>query len=1153
MQYKRLRYHLAAFLMIPLVILVWQQHSHAQTPKPLSSQLTASANIIQTDEQGLIFSLTTPDYTVNQDGALSIAGLEMNMQQPGAPALPAYTTYIALPPAATVAGVQVDEMSVLTSQVTAVQPVPRFDVSYDDITDEASFAATAVSLNQQLATPIYEQDPAVYSANSDYPAMQYTLSAPMYYRDWRLVQLTVYPIRYNPASQTVTQVRDMVVSLRFSGAEMGQVRPLPTSDPISESALPGVILNHAQGRAWRHLPDTVLNAPATILPIGQQTFKIEINQTGIYEITGAALQAAGMNIAAVNPTTIQMTYRGQPVAYQLIHNGDNDFDLTDKIRFYGWTFTGSRLEKQFIGDNNVFWLWANGSPATIPTAANDANLGYPIVSTFPESITLDTPEQYHFHTRTNLWDTYPNEPDAWYMDYLQKTTQPTLARTYTINLPHPAPAGPDAQLLAEITVRDTPVIDNVEQNHIGRVAINNSDFGETAWPRVQRNVNVTTTVPLTTLLSGDNTFRYTSVTTSTNSARERIYLNRVTVAYLRQLVAVDNQLIYRMDGGAQHEFHVAGFNEGSAANVLVWDISQPNLPVQINMTGNISPTGALEYTYKIGRAHGGAVQMIAATTGSLLTPAAISAYTPPNLNPAGGGAAWVAISHADFLTEAARLAAHRTDPTFSNLSTQVVDIQDVINQYGYGLPLPKAIHHYLTYALGNWTIPPRYVTIFGDATFNPLHLPCLSLCDANFDQNAPQYVPTDLVFKDIHQGLVPSDHTLVTISGDDLIPDLAIGRIAAETLVQATAVVDKIILYETQQFSPTARGYHDNILFVADMTDEAGNFCHENDLIGQLLPASFNQQHLCLPERTAEAVATLRTSMQTAINMDGVGLLNYRGHGSLNNWVKGEFHPVSATDTDFWFNTDKPTIILSADCLDGYFAYPGVTGLGEAFLKLNDPIFAHIGSVAHWSSTGLGTTFEHTALLRGFYTGLFRDGLTAIGDSIVYAKTLYWLSGFYPDAEMYSFTLQGDPAMQLYRPDLSLQKTAVTGSVEPGDTATFALQIANNGLYPAYTTITDTLPTLLSFINATATVSFTHTTTANQVVFNLLEPLTEGSAATITIHTQVAADSPIGAMTNSAVAWNPGLDLNLNDNTDTANIFIFTVTYRSYLPLLRQP
>ena len=69
------------------------------------------------------------------------------------------------------------------------------------------------------------------------------------------------------------------------------------------------------------------------------------------------------------------------------------------------------------------------------------------------------------------------------------------------------------------------------------------------------------------------------------------------------------------------------------------------------------------------------------------------------------------------------------------------------------------------------------------------------------------------------------------------------------------------------------------------------------------------------------------------------------------------------------------------------------------------------GSVAHWSSAGLGYSSEHTVLHSGFYEGMFDYGLNSIGDAANYAKIKYYQSGRYI-SEIYGFILLGDAAME---------------------------------------------------------------------------------------------------------------------------------------------
>ena len=104
---------------------------------------------------------------------------------------------------------------------------------------------------------------------------------------------------------------------------------------------------------------------------------------------------------------------------------------------------------------------------------------------------------------------------------------------------------------------------------------------------------------------------------------------------------------------------------------------------------------------------------------------------------------------------------------------------------------------------------------------------------------------TDLVYEDRFQGLIPSDHTMVLLTGDDLVPDMAIGRITADTLDEAKAAVSKIILYEQTQLA--GANWQNNLLFVADNADDGGDFYAENlTTVANHIPDNYNVNQLYL-------------------------------------------------------------------------------------------------------------------------------------------------------------------------------------------------------------------------------------------------------------------------------------------------------------------
>src|SRR5690606_38630727 len=136
----------------------------------------------------------------------------------------------------------------------------------------------------------------------------------------------------------------------------------------------------------------------------------------------------------------------------------------------------------------------------------------------------------------------------------------------------------------------------------------------------------------------------------------------------------------------------------------------------------------------------------------------INKYVGPDLDPAQG-ASWLAITHVNFINQAQTLAAHRGRWLHGGHSTHIVDIRHVINQYGYGLPLPAAIQSYLRHALATWPVAPEHLLLFGDGHINPRQIPCNpGNTQCSHWTSETNFVLTDIVFTDQFVGLNASDY-----------------------------------------------------------------------------------------------------------------------------------------------------------------------------------------------------------------------------------------------------------------------------------------------------------------------------------------------------------------------------------------------------------
>ena len=142
---------------------------------------------------------------------------------------------------------------------------------------------------------------------------------------------------------------------------------------------------------------------------------------------------------------------------------------------------------------------------------------------------------------------------------------------------------------------------------------------------------------------------------------------------------------------------------------------------------------------------------------------------------------------------------------------RLVDVQDVYDEFGYGMMSAEAIRDFIAYTYANWPGPaPRDVTLVGDGTYDLRgYLPT----------SAPTYLPPYLEMVDLYVGETATDNRYVTVSGADILPDLNIGRLPANTAAQATAMVDKILAYEKATPDPA---WQHNVLFVSDNLEDGG-------------------------------------------------------------------------------------------------------------------------------------------------------------------------------------------------------------------------------------------------------------------------------------------------------------------------------------------
>jgi hypothetical protein len=324
---------------------------------------------------------------------------------------------------------------------------------------------------------------------------------------------------------------------------------------------------------------------------------------------------------------------------------------------------------------------------------------------------------------------------------------------------------------------------------------------------------------------------------------------------------------------------------------LAFDVTSPaNVDRLVNFaiidTGGPSPytldfepeSGAGERTYLV------------LTADQVKTPDALVEDVYGDLADPATGADYILITHRDLSWDDVSGKPHpwlsaltdlRADPLAQGLRVKVVDVEDIFDEFSYGIETPEALLDFLAYAYSSWTPPaPQYVLLVGDSTRNPKNNP-----DPTYGlDTVTTYIPTYLTYTE-HNGESATDEWFVRVSGDDAISDLYIGRLPAKNADEAKDMVNKILAYEG---SLNTKTWEKNVLLLADDQRLGPEYKYEasfeimNNDVAALLPADMHFEN---PDY--DPLNPLNDPIET-----------YPAKGYLGQWSANDLRDLNTTSPD---------------------------------------------------------------------------------------------------------------------------------------------------------------------------------------------------------------------------------------------------------------
>ncbi len=113
------------------------------------------------------------------------------------------------------------------------------------------------------------------------------------------------------------------------------------------------------------------------------------------------------------------------------------------------------------------------------------------------------------------------------------------------------------------------------------------------------------------------------------------------------------------------------------------------------------------------------------------------------------------------------------------------------------------------------------------------------------------------------------------MNGDDLLPDLAIGRLSAANLEQARVLLDKVLAYENG-----GQNLDGPAVLVADNSNHAGYFEADAEWLAAGVLAERDPEKIYLSQLGAATRPTIVEAFDR-----GASLLSYIGHGAILLWA----------------------------------------------------------------------------------------------------------------------------------------------------------------------------------------------------------------------------------------------------------------------------
>ena len=777
-------------------------------------------------------------------------------------------------------------------------------------------------------------------------------------------------------------------------------------------------------------------ATNSVLQSGSGTWiKISVAQDGVHKIDRAFLETRlgplGIDISTIDPNDINIYGNGDgrlpelnsaprtddlaKNAIQIIGGSDGSFDAGDYILFYAWGpnrigVVGGELTQDrntYSGTANYF---ININPSETP-------LRIQVVANSDDPAT-------HSVTSYNFFQKHETEAVSLVSGgkrFYGELFDTELSRSFSFSVPN-IESSSQAFYKVFFASNANTAGGNTHGYKVNGVQLASGTLPSLGSDYARGFMNFQFPNPTSSMS--------VQMTITRSSPSILTYLDYIELNARRSLVMLGSQFNFR-DLSSVGFGNVGDFSlSGMATTGFIWDVTDRHVPKLID--------GAFIGSNYVFRANLDSLREFVAANGTgFLTPTFVSAVDPQNLHGLAQ-ADYLIVTNKSFMVEATRLAnLHRAN----GLSVHVVTTEQVYNEFSSGSQDATAIRTFAKMFYDRGALAPstrpKHLLLFGDGTFDHRNIVSNSNYVVTYQVDESENHISAMVTDD-YFGLLDNSEEIA--ANDEM--DIGVGRLLISSNEIAKQQVDKIehymrngsSLYSTTNTNCSADGgsstfgdWRTKYVQVGD-DEENGYFinidcepayqylkANEPDInVDKLYLDAFQQITTAGGARYPDVVDKINDRIER-----GALVLNYVGHGGEVGVA--EERVISVPQIQEWKNIDRLALIVSATCEFTKYDDPERVSAGEwaslnpyggaiALMTTTRSVFFGVNSLT--IAQFIRRVFERDANLQPFTFGeIMRLTKNASGGS----------------TNKRSFTLIGDPALQIALPKMHIVTDSING------------------------------------------------------------------------------------------------------------------------------